>query len=722
MEEPSTGFRLLALSSLMLFMELALIRWLGANVLYLSYFSNLVLLGSFLGIGIAFLVGERSSSPWISALPWTLLLLVGLVMAFPIEVNRLSESVIFFGDPEPRGLPIWVIVPIVFALVVAVMAMIAHEVARAFSRLPPLVAYGWDIGGSLLGIVGFAALSVLWAPPLAWGVIVAAALLFLVRDWRGPDRLAIVGVVILLGVQTLTPGLSWSPYYQIEVEEVDGLRHIAVNEIPHQTMISTSELSGTLFGLPYVSFAETTPERVLIIGAGSGNDVALALASGAASVDAVEIDPAIQSLGVDLHPDRPYADPRVNVTIGDGRAFMQGANAKYDLIVFALPDSLTLLSGQSSLRLESYLFTLEAMKQAQSLLTPNGVFVMYNYYREGWLIARLSRTLSEAFGQEPCVISVGDLNRLALLAVGPGAFACPSSAPDLGAAPAPSTDDYPFLYVRERGIPGLYSLTIAFLALISLVAVRVGVGSFSRLSPYLDLLAMGAAFLLLETKSVVQFALWFGTTWIVNALVFAGILLSVLGAVAISRVVSLPRSTVLYGFLFAALAVAWAVPPAALLELAVPVRWLAATVLTFTPVFIANLIFAQRFAQTASADGRLRRKPARRHAGRHPRIRCAHCGLSDFDRSRRLDLLHCFAPATQGRADVGQLRSRPMRPYLTIDDFDIGGRRVFVRSDLNVPIENGRSQTLSHRSCPRDDPTVARAPGKGDRLLSSRPP
>ena len=44
---------------LTLFIELALIRWLGANVLYLAYFSNVVLLGSFLGIGVGFLWASR---------------------------------------------------------------------------------------------------------------------------------------------------------------------------------------------------------------------------------------------------------------------------------------------------------------------------------------------------------------------------------------------------------------------------------------------------------------------------------------------------------------------------------------------------------------------------------------------------------------------------------------------------------------------------------------
>jgi hypothetical protein len=601
LKERQKGLRLFGLSFVMLFLELALIRWLGANVLYLGYFSNLILLGSFLGIGLAFLT-VKPGRRWIYALPWTLLALVGLVLAFPIEISRSSSNVIFFGDPEPSGLPIWLIVPVIFALVVAVMAMVAHEVALAFAKLSPLSAYGWDISGSLVGIVGFTTLSYLRAPPLAWGIVVVASLLFLIRSWQPRDFVALTGIVFLLGVQTFAPGLSWSPYYQLMVSEVEGRSQISVNGIPHQTVFSVSDLSSTLYNLPYEFVIDSAPDRVLVVGAGSGNDVALALAHGASYVDAVEIDPTIQQLGENLHPDRPYADPRVEVVIDDGRAFMQRSPGAYDLIIFALPDSLTLLSGQSSLRLESYLFTIEAIEQARSLLAPNGAFVMYNFYREDWLIARLSATMGQAFGQEPCVVSIGGVDRLALLAVGANsADACTGSIGSNVDGPAPSTDDYPFLYVRDREIPRLYTVTLAFIALASLATVRVGVGSFSRLKPYGDLFALGAAFLLLETKSVVQFALWFGTTWVVNALVFAGILTAVLGAVAVAKKVSLPRATVLYGMLFVSLAVAWTIPPAALLDLAVPLRWVTATLLTFTPVFLANLIFAQRFAQTASA-------------------------------------------------------------------------------------------------------------------------
>ena len=88
----------------------------------------------------------------------------------------------------------------------------------------------------------------------------------------------------------------------------------------------------------------------------------------------------------------------MRVIIDDGRAFLERSDDRYDLILFALPDSLTLVSGQSSLRLESYLFTREAMEVARDHLTPDGVFAMYNYYRYPWLADRLANTSKRCMG------------------------------------------------------------------------------------------------------------------------------------------------------------------------------------------------------------------------------------------------------------------------------------------------------------------------------------
>ena len=81
---------------------------------------------------------------------------------------------------------------------------------------------------------------------------------------------------------------------------------------------------------------------------------------------------------------------------------MERTNNTYDLIIFALPDSLTLLAGQSALRLESYLFTEQACEAARDHLAPGGTFSMYNFYREQWLADRLAGTLTGVFGNRPC--------------------------------------------------------------------------------------------------------------------------------------------------------------------------------------------------------------------------------------------------------------------------------------------------------------------------------
>ena len=114
-------------------------------------------------------------------------------------------------------------------------------------------------------------------------------------------------------------------------------------------------------------------------------DVAIALANGVEQVDAVEIDPLIAHFGTTLNPDKPYDDPRVKVYVEDGRTFLRNTNQQYDLIIYALPDSLTLTSAYSSLRLESFLLTTESLQEAKKRLTSDGLVVLYNYYREEWL-------------------------------------------------------------------------------------------------------------------------------------------------------------------------------------------------------------------------------------------------------------------------------------------------------------------------------------------------
>jgi hypothetical protein len=596
----------------MLFVELALIRWTAANDIHLAYLTNFVLLASFLGIGIGFLRSAREPNllPWA---PVALAALVGFVLLFPVSV-RLEDGSTYgaFGWP---ALPRWVELAAIFVLTVSVMAAIGHGVGRIFVRFRPLDAYRLDILGSIAGIVVFSALSFLEAPPIAWGAIASALLLVLVG--RRPHVLALVAVVALLAVESSHRNDHWSPYYKVTAtyekapHRVGGVltSHtltISANNIPHQTAYPLSTLAKIerFYFFPYRHVTEPL-DNVLIVGAGNGNDVAVALSEGAKHVDAVEIDPEIQSLGRALHPSRPYQDGRVSVHIDDGRAFIEQTKHHYDLILFALPDSLTLLAGQGALRLENYLFTKESMATVRRHLNPGGTFAMYNYY-EPFLLDRYAGTLDDVFGTAPCV-ELGDSlasRRQAVLTAGAGA-SVDCKTPWRRVEVSEPTDDYPFPYLQHRSIPGFYwhALVLMLAASVLLIGVAAGgsVRVFARMRSYVDLACMGAAFLLLETKNVVQFALLFGTTWFVNSLVFAGVLISVWLAVETARHVRLPRMPVLYLALLAALIVAWAVPQESLLSLSPVPRFFAATALAFAPIYVANLVFAKRFAAVGSS-------------------------------------------------------------------------------------------------------------------------
>jgi Spermine/spermidine synthase domain len=321
----------------------------------------------------------------------------------------------------------------------------------------------------------------------------------------------------------------------------------------------------------------------------------------------------IARLGRDFEPDRPYSDTRVSLHVDDGRAFLRRSQDQYDLIVFALTDSLTLVTSTANVRLESFLFTEESFRSARDHLTDDGVFVMYNAYREPWLVAKLQAMVATAFGHEPLLRDPG--NSRAVIAAGPGvvqAVAQGRVADEVdalpaydGAAPTFATDDWPFVYVRNPGIASYYLVALGVLLGFALVAVAAA-SRVTRMplrrgfSPHFFVL--GVAFLLLETRSLVTFSLLFGTTWFVNALTFFAILVSVLVAIGLSARFPVRRPMLLYVALFGSLAVAWLLPPEQLLIEPPALRYALASGLAFAPILFANLIFAHSFRDTTKAD------------------------------------------------------------------------------------------------------------------------
>jgi SAM-dependent methyltransferase len=469
----------------------------------------------------------------------------------------------------------------------------------------------------MAGIAGFTALSAAGTDPVIWFTVVGALALLLalgsgITAWSMVSAAAMIAVIWAASVQAGS-GDTWSPYYRIStIRFSDGILSINVNGIPHQALQPAAGPRIAFYHQVYEWFPGRTFDDVLIVGAGSGSDVAVALARGAGHVDAVEIDPAIQRIGVVEHPDRPYDDPRVTAVVNDGRAFLRTSARSYDLVVFALPDSLTLVSTAANIRLESFLFTEEAFAAVREHLKPGGIFVLYNYYREPWLIEKLSGMLEDTFGAPPLVRTYTAV--AATLADGPAVVDlqgrpppgdASEGAPDAGLPePRPATDDWPFLYLRTPFVAPYYLVALGVILLAALAAVLAGARatgtSLRRLSPHFFVL--GTAFLLLETRSLVSFSLLFGTTWIVNALAFFAILASVLLAILINARFPIRRPALLYGGLFATLALSFALPPEQLLVDPPWLRYVIAAALAFAPIFFANLVFSFSFRDTKTAD------------------------------------------------------------------------------------------------------------------------
>ena len=593
----------------MLFVELALIRWVGANNVFVNNATNFVLLASFLGIGIGFL-NARAKRDYVRWTPVALLGLVGFVLAFPVVVATLGGPNPFHGRGSMHALPQPLSLTIVFVLVVGVMAGLGQAVARTFVRFQPLNAYRLDIMGSIAGIVAFSVLSFLDQPPATWGSIAGVGLVVLLlpraRWWQFG---AVAGIVALLVLESLAPGQMWSPYNKLTIQnrQIESQPAIAVraNNIPYQTAVSLDAMrhGNPSYFYPYRHVTRASLGNVLIIGAGTGNDVAVALSEGARHVDAVEIDPLLLLRVGQAHPDHPYRNSKVSMHVDDGRAYLQGTHQRYNLVLLALPDSMTALAGQSALRLESYLLTEQSLAAAKSHLAPGGTFAMYNYYQP-FLMSRYATTIEDVFHQTPCAeIQPGQLGGrvLAVFTVHPGGPVAGCSTYWHGPGLAAATDDHPFPYLKTAVIPISFLRMLGAILLGSLLLIRLGGGRFKGMRRYIDLAFMGAAFLLLETKNIIQFALLFGTTWFVNSLVFAGVLLAVYLAVETARRVRLPRPAVLYGALIASLALAWLVPQESLLGLPVIARFFAGSALAFAPVFLANLVFAQRFSDVQNS-------------------------------------------------------------------------------------------------------------------------
>jgi spermidine synthase len=675
-DERRLGLDLFLVGFLVLFFELACIRWFAANVVFLQFFTNVVLIACFLGMSCGCLAARRRWN-WLAATPLialatfaaahALLIVYSYWGGFAVDVgHQASPQEIFFGTEDRNPdvaqfvVPIELIAALFFILIALMFVGLGQVLGRAFDAYPNRVlGYSLNIGGSLVGILAFSALSLAQAPPAVWFPIVCAGVGYLLYQDKAlsrPRLLALAALAIFALIPTDRSGLHeirWSPYYAVDLKKTTGL--ITVNMISHQAMVPF-QAGGSSYSLIHLLERQSGGppfQDELIIGAGSGNDIAHALRFGVNRIDAVEIDPVIQDIGVRDHPDRPYEDQRVIRHLDDGRHFLRTTDRKYDLVVYALVDSLILHSGYANIRLESYLFTEQAFEDVRRVLKPDGFFVMYNYYRQGWIVQRVAAMAKRVFGCDPIVLPLpyaetlksseaagfttiiaGCNPRIADAFRQHGAFWLNVAPPENMAvdgfsalsdlapagqsdrwskiaptrlivdndAPALATsDDWPFLYISGKFIPALTVRSMIVLGALGIAMVYLFMPK-GRLRINNRMFFLGAAFMLLETKAVVQMALLFGSTWLVNSAVFLTALLLILAAnLYVLRAPSV-RLGPHYAALLVFLAAALLAPFDTFLSGGIVWRYVAPCALSLGPMFFAGVIFARSFRDEADPD------------------------------------------------------------------------------------------------------------------------
>jgi hypothetical protein len=634
---PSARLALVTFSILVL--ELALIRWLGTQIRVAAYFANLVLLAAFLGMGLG--VGLGRTKPTLARWALPTLALVSLVLgaATPLDLTYLK-----FPDP---AISLWggdvmgtwfqfvrsaLVVVGCFWAIAAVFMMLGTLVGVYFDALPPLAAYASDLGGSLAGVVAMAIVAALWAPPPVWIALGVIPLLWILRD-----KWSVTAAIVAIAASAYSvEGARFSPYNRIDLWPLPIKNYgppassatewvLSVNRDYHQLIMDLRPVPGgspgrdrlsLMYELPF-RFTERTPRSALVVGAGAGNDVAAALRQGFTHVVSIDIDPAILYAGEKLHPERPYDDERVTRVADDARAYLgrRSEQDQFDVVCYGLLDSHAMFSAMSSLRLDNFVYTEEALAAAWKRVNDGGILsVSFSMFAGDWMYYRMLGLVKKATGLEPIVVRHGYNFGVTFLAGRTLALAKVQSAmPDaLPGEPVPASiripsDDWPFLYLRPSTIPWTYITVFLLVGTTAGYSVRrvFGATLFSRGRFDSQMFLLGAAFLLLETRAVTQLSLLFGSTWIVNTSVFGGVLVMVLAANAVAARTGRYRRELWYAMLALSLIALWVLPLNPLFEFDLTSRAAIAGLAVAVPIFFAGIIFSSELRSRSDAAAAL---------------------------------------------------------------------------------------------------------------------
>ncbi|HEX9027619.1 MAG TPA: hypothetical protein VF823_00505 [Anaerolineales bacterium] len=654
---------LFLISVLGLFLEMLLIRWIGTEIRIFAYVQNVILVACFLGLGLGCFTCRKQIVFRHALIPLALFL---LLMAIPVSKMALSsttELLSVMGDlviwapvvaQKPGLVVLFVLLGLaltysIIILVVDMFVPLGRLLGRLMDDHPDTIwAYSINIAGSLVGTWLFVLLSMIYQPPFTWFLVLGLVFLVFIF-WTQRDRkmnLVLLAAIIIcswfVGQNPNAREVIWSPYQKLEVYSLgsqaqsNGNYMISVNSTGYQAMLDLSqqttasnpsyfppEMQGlSQYDIPLL--LHPNPKSFLIVGAGSGNDAAGALRHGVRDITAVEIDPAIISIGDALHPEKPYSSPNVQVVNDDARSFFATTTKKYDVIAFGLLDSHT-TTAMTNARLDHYVYTRESIERAKTLLAPGGVIVLTFEAQKTFIADRMASVLKEVFGQEPIAFRIpsgpygwggvmfitGDQQtaqqqiarnqRLSDLIAG-WQKQYPLSITHTTRV---VTDDWPYIYLESPSIPLLYIL-IAGLMVLVLVrsAKKWQAGDLMRrwrLSHW-HFFFLGAAFLLLEVQNISKASVVLGNTWSVNAVIVSGVLMMALLANFIARKFpNLPLRWAYAGLITICLAL-YFVDLAQFAFLPYLMKALVVGSLTTLPMLFSGVIFVRSFAGVDGKD------------------------------------------------------------------------------------------------------------------------
>ena len=631
--------QMLLVTFAILALELAMIRWVGTQIRTAAYFSNLVLLAAFLGIGIGAAIGARRPGLFRWALPFVALLSAVLACSVPFGFVRFvfpDPAMHFWGEGAEGWWAFFLAcggVLLCFWAIAAAFALTAIPLGWLFTRMPPLEAYRWDILGSLAGVVAMTFAAWAGSSPPVW---LALALVPLVA--LRPSVMAGAAAAVAIGAAAYSiDGATFSPYNRIDLAPptIDIGKpalgkpewKLSVNRDYHQYILDFSRpapgetetvmRTGTrdAYEIPFAFDFAARRGSAVIVGAGAGNDVAAALRSGFQRVVSVDIDGAIVSMGRKLHPEQPYADARVEVVTNDARAyFEQQRDERFDVVCYGLLDSHAMFSAMSSLRLDNYVYTTEGLRAGWSHVADDGIMsVSFSLAAGPWMEHRIAGLIRDATGIEPIIVGhgynsahtflVGRTLTLERVASRMQAYRLRVIDP----AVRIPTDDWPNLYLRPRTLPLAYIVVVALIGLTSFFALRrvFGRQALGRSRFDLHMFLLGAGFMLLQTRMVTELSLLFGSTWVVNACVVGSILAMI--ALANGWVARHPKPHIgtIYGLLALSLVAIWLFSAGTLNRFDLLERGLLAGLIYGLPVFFAGIVFSTSLRESRDVTASL---------------------------------------------------------------------------------------------------------------------